>query len=234
MNVSFGTRIILQDKNKQIDEVNNRFKDTRQRKKINVAMNDSWVEIEKLPRTRDDSSKNKSYKVTKKEVSKQKWPQYSLKPYPVYGTTKGIDICSGGVVIGNNGSIAMFHIAPTVENYDFLFSTKVWGKDYMGNSIDKFEKSSGGIKSAIIVGGKNTNSSRGELSKTTNELIREKFIKRNIPISTLSDLKFYECDLFYSSADDTLKIGVDKKINDIDSTFGEVNLQGNDSVEIRN
>ena len=41
MNVSFGTRIILQDKNKQIDEVNNRFKDTRQRKEINIAMNDS-------------------------------------------------------------------------------------------------------------------------------------------------------------------------------------------------
>lgn len=234
MNVSFGTRIILQDRHKQIDEVNNKFQTLAQRKKINVPMEDSWVEIERLPRTRDDSSKNKSYKVTKKEVFKQKEPEFSPKPYPVYGTTKGIDICSGGIVMGNNGNIAMFHIAPTMENHDFLFNIANWGKDYMGNSIDKFEKSSGGIKSAIIVGGKNTNSSRGELSKTTNELIREKFIKRNIPISTLSDLKFYECDLFYSSADDTLKIGVDSKEKELRNIFGEVNLLEKDSIEIRN
>ena len=128
----------------------------------------------------------------------------------------------------------MFHIAPTIENYDFLVNSEIWGKDYLGSSIDKFEKSSGGIKSAIIVGGKNTNSSRGELSKTTNELIREKFIKRNIPISTLSDLKFYECDLFYSSADDTLKIGFDSKEKELSNIFGEVYLQENDSIEIRN
>lgn len=233
MNVSFGTKIILQERQKQADEVNNKFKDFNRRKKMNVAMNDSWVEIEKLQRTRESSSKNKLYKVAKKKIFKQQDEKAKFKSYPIYGITKGIDICSGGVIIGNNGDIAMFHIAPTVENYDFLANPESWGKDYMGNSIDKFEKSSGGIKSAIIVGGKKANSQRAELSKTTNKLIREKFKQRNIPISTLSDLKFYECDLFYSSKDDTLKIGFDSKEKELNRIFGEVNLLEKDSIEIK-
>ncbi len=251
MNVSFGTRIILQNKQKQQNEINKRFAYSSQRK-FNISMSDAWVGVEKMPELKSAVSKNKIFKIHKKNNEKDNVytnkefnlnGKYKVKKNPVYGMTKAIEICTGGVIIGNNGDIAMFHIAPTMENKDFLIIEKKSGnqkkasenppKDDMGNSIDKFGKSSGGIKNAVIVGGNNQNTrGRGEYSDIVNKAILSKFLERNIPVSSLSDLKFFDCDLFYSSATDTLKIGVNSNKAKLSDLFGDVNLHEKDTIEL--
>lgn len=231
MKISFGTKIILQDNVKQLNEVNGKFKDPVYKKKINIPMSEAWTVIDTLPKMEMTYAEKQTHKLHRNNnLTKGK---YEITAKPVYGTTSSIDICSAGVVIGNNGEVAMFHIAPTIENYDSLSLAKGWERDYMGKSIDKFEKSSGGIKSAIIIGGKKSGSVREELSKKTYNLIKEKFTKRNIPVSSLSDLNFKKCDLFYSSQDDTLKIGVLGLDNVKGDAFGEVKLADGDSFEVK-
>ncbi len=231
MKISFGTKIILQDKIKHNRELNKKFSDPDYKKKINVPMSDAWAEIETLPRMDKVYPKTVRNKMPRSNDIKS--GKYQIASQPVYGTTRSVDICTAGVVLGNNGDVAMFHIAPTIENYDILTCSAGWKKDHLGASIDKFEKASGGIKSAIIVGGKENNSTRAELSKKTNNLIKDKFVQRNIPLTTLSGLKFSNCDLFYSSKDDTLKIGVAGLGELVRDSFSEVNLQGEDDIEVK-
>lgn len=249
MNVSFGTRIILQNKEKQQNEINKRF-DCSSRRKFNISMSDAWVEVEKMPELKPNVSKNKIFKFHKKNNEKDNIEtnkkfnlkgKYKVKKNPVYGITKAIEICTGGVIIGNNGDIAMFHIAPTIENRDFLLTKENHNKesanqekDYMGNSIDKFKKASGGIRNAVIVGGNNQNTrGRGEFSDIINKAIISKFLERDIPFSSLSDFKFFDCDLFYSSATDTLKIGINSKNDKLGDLFGDVNLHEKDTIELK-
>lgn len=241
MNVSFGTRIILQNKEKQQNEINKRFDYSSQRK-FNISMSDAWVEVEKMPELKPNVSKNKIFKFHKKNNEKDNVytnkkfnlnGKYKVKKNPKYGMTKAIEICTGGVIIGNNGDIAMFHIAPTIENWSYLDHEKSGEKDYMGISINKFGKSSGGIRNVVIVGGNDKAGERGKLSKTVNDLIIKKFTKKDIPVSTLSDFKFFDCDMFYSSANDTLKIGINSKNDKLGDLFGDVNLHEKDTIELK-
>lgn len=240
MNVSFGTRIILQNKQKQQKEIDKKFSSSS-KKKFNVSMSDAWVNVEKMPELKSAVSKNKIFKFHKKNNENDNVytnkefnlnGKYKVKKNPKYGMTKAIEICTGGVIIGNNGDIAMFHIAPTIENWSYLDHEKSGEKDYMGISIDKFGKSSGGIRNAVIVGGNEQAGERGKLSKTVNDLIIKKFTKKDIPVSTLSDFKFFDCDMFYSSANDTLKIGINSNIDNLDRLFGDVNLHEKDTIEL--
>lgn len=230
MNVSFGTKIIVQNLKDQRSELQKRFKN-QDRKSFNVPMCDFWVDVEDVPKLELKSiKKNHVYKPAKNFPS----GKYKMTKNNIYAETNGIDICSGGVIIGNNGKVAMFHIAPTLDNYDLLLGERSETKDYMGSSIDKFKKSADGIRNAVIVGGKQATKTRDSYSQIINNAIREKFISRDIPVTILSDFKAYECDLFYSSANDTLKIGVNSLYNknELKDVFGEVIKQENDSIKI--
>lgn len=230
---SFGTRIIIQDMNKLRNKVNGQFSYLC-RRKFTEPMCDFWASVNEMP----TSLVSRPKRAVVLKLDKPKKYTY-LKQ--IFGATNEIDICTGGIVIGNNNKIAMFHIAPTLENYDNLSpDVSVFG-DCFGKSIDAFSNKSGGIKRAIIVGGKkcspNTSKAdneRGEFSTKINSFIRKRFDDRSIKTTILSDFKKYVCDLFYHTGDDTLEIGTSLPVKkgDINEIFGEIKLQSNDSLSI--
>lgn len=224
--LNFGTKIKIQKQEDLREYIAASFpKDMRA--KFCEPMCDFWTVIDEMPAKIGQKPKNPK----QKDISEYKNKKYKATKN-IFGATYDIDICSAGVVVGNNGKIAMFHIAPTLDNYDLLIKKNVFQRDCFGKSIDDFSKKANGIKKAIIVGGKTNNQGIGEYSTKVNNLIRQRFSDRNIPTTILSDFKNYTCDILYSSGNDTLHVGVlgtsnTRKLGDV---FAQVQLQKGDFV----
>lgn len=226
---SFGTNIVIQDRAEQQQEMQKTFPKYL-RSQFQESMCDFWTSVNEKP----SNYKIKGLHRPRKPVQISTSDQRYLYKKAIFGETRCIDICSGGIVVGNDGKIGMFHIAPTLDNYDNLCNSAYIKTDRFGKSIDDFAKKTGGIKKAIIVGGKEPHDTRESYSKIINKAIRERFEVRDIPTTVLSDFKKSECDLFYSGATDTLKIGVmgltnGEKAKDV---FGELKLEKGDSIVI--
>ena len=223
--ISFGTQIRVRDRVEHIKYTNNKFS-KHVLEALTVPMCDFWTVIDekKLAEVYRDKS---MYKPTKLPLGKYHVTKNSC------CSTGGIDICTAGVVLGKDGRVGMFHIAPTIENLDLLLDKSYKNRTLLGKSIDEFSQKAGGIKKAIIVGGKKPLEQREEFSQKVNKLIRNQFEERGVEMTILSDFKQYLCDIFYRSGDDVLEIGVmnTPSKNNIDTIFGEVVLQADDTIK---
>ena len=227
--ISFGTKIKVVRKNNFQNHIKDSFTN-EERKKISVYAEEFWpiaiekqaianIKPEKLERHGQTDTTNKTCE-TKETIC---------------ALTEEIDICTAGVLLGNNGKVAMFHIAPTLDNYDLLMEKRGARYDVFGKSIDEFSEKSNGIKKAIIVGrGKNSKQHKsGAISGNVHKLIRNRFAERNIPTTILSNYKFNsDVDIFYHSHDDTLEVGADWFKEDTQNLIGELVLNADDSIEI--
>ncbi len=223
--LTFGTRIIVCNRDDLLKDIRSKFS-SRGLKAIEEPMCDFRTSVTKLPHNIFLNKKNFNPK-PKRFMPKKK---YKLET-DSYGYTGGIDICTGGIVVGKK-KIGMFHIAPTLDSLDLLRGAR---GDVLGKSIDDFANKYGEIKKAIIVGGRKWYDywgARGSESMNVNALIRKRFYDRGISTTILSDFKKAEMDLFYSRKKDRLEIGVlnSSSIPKISDVFGEIALKPNDEL----
>ena len=222
----FGTKIIIRDKNKLYHDIHNKFS-KQILKRFTEPMCDFWTSVDELP----INYIKKKRKFNFNKINLLKGKKYKANK-DIFGYTKEVDICTAGIVVTQNNKLGMFHIAPTLENFDLLFNRN---NDCFGSSIDSFSRKNGKIKKTIIVGGKQPaySTSRGEKSIEINSFIRKRFEDRGIKTTILSDFKQYLCDIFYSTNKDILEIGtcISPNNNHVNDIFGEVLLQSDDSIK---
>lgn len=225
--LSFGTQIRVRNRAEHVKHINDNFSKPV-RDALTVPMCDFWTVIEEKNLSDSKLYRDKSiYKSVRLPSGK-----YHVTKNSCCATT-GVDICTACVVVGNNGRVGMSHIAPTIENLELLLDKSYENRTLLGKSIDEFSKKSGGIKKAIIIGGKKHVERRGELSLKINKLIQNQFEERGINMTILSDFKQYLCDIFYRSGDDVIDLGVMSTYSDdnIGNIFGEVLLQLDDTIK---
>lgn len=222
--LSFGTKIVVQSKDEHLKEVHQKIP-KHVYKHINEPMCDFWTTVTEKPAI---VKSKKACRYPKTMLLKTANLKKALRKQ-FLGETSSIDICTAGIIIGNNGKIGMFHIAPTIENFDNLSSWSTNG-DILGKSIDDFSKRNKGVKKAIILGGKKPTTERSSFSKKVNLEIRKRFEQRNIPTTILSNFKGAEFDILYSGNEDILKIAPLGMPTKLENLFGEISLQEDDLI----